>query len=197
MKDENAQQWQRYYKKGSGRPAREFLRVTIRYFQTTGNAIDLGCGTGSSTLFLLRNGWEVLAIDQQPNAIEHLAANLPAQFTDQLQTQIAAFESTELPSTDLIWAGRSLPFCHPDHFATFWGKICAALRSGGRFAGDFFGNRHAWHDNPNMTFHTREQLLTLCEPLHLEYIEEGEGEQLTALGGVQHWHRLTIRARKP
>ncbi len=195
--DDSSQQWQRYYDKTVSRPPREFLRTTLRYFQTAGDAIDLGCGTGTETLFLLRQGWQVLAIDQQAPAIDKLTANTPTPLTNRLHTQVATFETIELPPSHLIWAGYSLPFCHPDQFTVLWDKICNSLHSGGRFVGDFFGTRHVWTDNPKITFHTKEQVLKLCEPLHLEYMQEGEGEQMTALGGMRHWHMFTIRARKP
>jgi hypothetical protein len=71
------------------------------------------------------------------------------------------------------------------------------LLSGGRFAGDFFGPRHAWFNEKDMTFHTKEQVLALCTELQLEYIIEEEGEQMTATNGIQHWHMFTISALKP
>ncbi len=33
--DNNTQRWQRYYDNAVGRPAREFLRSTLRYFPNT------------------------------------------------------------------------------------------------------------------------------------------------------------------
>jgi SAM-dependent methyltransferase len=193
---ESQVRWRQYYDVVAGRPPREFLRNLLRRFYAAGAAIDLGCGTGTESFFLLEQGWQVLAVDQQETAIQALQATASPTVADRLQTLVASFEMVELPSANLIWAGLSLPFCHPAHFDALWSNIGAALIPGGRFAGDFFGPRHAWSSEQRMTFHTKDQIIAMCDGLHLEYIQEGEGEMLTALDGIQHWHIFTICARK-
>lgn len=193
---EDQQHWEDYYRKVADRPAREFLRRTLRRFPRPGQAIDLGCGAGADSRLLLSEGWHVLAIDQQPAAIEWLRRQTePAQF-DQLQTEVTPFEGLELPPADLIWASFSLPFCHPEHFLALWTKILAALQPGGRFAGDLFGNRHAWSRHDNMSFFTKEQVLALCGDLELEYFIEEEGKRLTTRDGYQHWHMFSLVLHK-
>jgi tellurite methyltransferase len=194
--DESQAHWGQYYKMAAGRPPREFLGRTLSRFQGAGSAIDLGCGTGRESIFLLERGWQVLAIDQQASAIQTLRSSAAPDMAGRLQALVAAFETLDLPPADLIWAGISLPFCHPSQFDTLWRKICSALVPGGRFAGDFFGSRHAWSREKDMTFHTREQVVSLCSGLQLEYIVEEEGEQQTAADGIQHWHMFTISARR-
>lgn len=194
--DEPQAGWSQYYKFAAGRPPREFLGRTLKRFPTAGSAIDLGCGTGPETILLLDQGWQVLAVDQQEAAIQALLSTASSRVADRLQTLVTPFETLDLPAADLIWAGFSLPFCQPDHFDTLWGKICSALLPGGRFAGDFFGPRHAWSGETEMTFHTKEEVMALCNDLQLEYLVEEEGEQQTALDGMQHWHMFTISARK-
>jgi tellurite methyltransferase len=194
--DGSQARWSEYYKFAAARPPREFLGRTLKRFPTAGSAIDLGCGTGPEAIFLLDQGWQVLAVDQQDAAIQDLLSNAPSSVGDRLQTLVAPFETLDLPSADLIWAGFSLPFCQPGHFDTLWRKICSALVPGGRFAGDFFGPRHAWSGQKEMAFHTKEQVLAMCSELQLEYMVEEEGEQQTALSGIQHWHMFTISARK-
>ncbi len=199
MSNENETQsvWDQYYKITAGRPPREFLNKTLKRFQTASLAVDLGCGAGSESNFLLQHGWQVLAIDQQESAIQKLRASVHPNTMSQLETLVAPFATIDLPPANLIWAGLSLPFCQShEEFNTLWHKICTALLSGGRFAGDFFGPRHVWSNEKDMTFHTKEQVLALCTELQLEYIIEEEGEQMTATNGIQHWHMFTICALK-
>ena len=196
-RDEPQSSWDQYYQKTAGRLPREFLARTLECFEAPGLAIDLGCGSGIESIFLLRQGWRVLAIDKNEAGIQTLLANAPPDAAGQLQTLVAPFEAVDLPSADLVWAGLSLNFCHPDDFNSLWRKIHAALRPNGRFAGDFFGSRHAWFGDKDRTFHTKEQVLSLCHELQIEYFVEEEGEQQTPLDGIVHWHMFTVRAVKP
>lgn len=192
--------WGDYYRATSGRPPRELLRQTLLRFQKSDGspryAIDLGCGAGIETMALLEQGWHVLAIDQQSEATAGVSARGALDHAGRLMTQTASFENVELPPADLIWAGLSLPFCPPEHFPRLWKKITSSLRPDGRFAGDFFGVRHAWAGEESMTFHTEEQVRALCAPLRIEYFIAEEGERMTALQGMAAWHAYSVVARK-
>src|SRR5262245_16988299 len=193
--------WDEYYKVVSGRPPRELFRQAIIRFgqadQPSRLAIDLGCGAGTETVALVSQGWRVVAIDQEPEAIAQVISRVAPEHQSRLATQLLSFEQVELAGSDFIWAGLSLPFCPPEHFPRLWDKIVASLRAGGRFAGDFFGVRHAWANQKEMTFHTVEQITALCEPLQIEYFITEEGERVTARDGLQPWHAYAVIARKP
>lgn len=185
-----------YYQATKDRPPRELYRQVVRRFEPPGMAIDLGCGIGNETADLLSRGWRVLALDAQAEAINLLEERIPPEHRDRLQTRVASFENLELPPADFIWAGLSLPFCPPDAFDALWSKIVASLKPGGRFAGDFFGNRHAWAVRPGMTSHAIEQVKALAQNLTLEYFIEEEGETGTVSDGIQHWHAFALVLRK-
>jgi SAM-dependent methyltransferase len=193
--------WSDYYRAVAGRPPRELYRQTVARFDPAAAAgrlaVDLGCGSGIETLDLLKQGWNVVAVDQEAAAIEQLLARVPAEARGRLETRMATFETAALPAADFIWAGLSLPFCPPGSLPAVWAKIVAALKPGGRFAGDFFGNRGAWRREAPMTFLTRDELTRLCAPLHIEYFIEEEGERPTALDGIQRVHGFSVVVRKP
>ena len=131
--------WKAYYEKTRGRPPRSLLLSALALENRSsqgehGLAIDLGFGDGTDTLYLLENGWSVLAIDGEPAAKERLLAKVPAAQVGKLTTRITSFESLDLPPARLIYASLSLPFCHPDHFAGLWHKIDTSLWRNGRFA---------------------------------------------------------------
>src|SRR6266508_104600 len=192
--------WKEYYQKIKGRPPRPLLLDALTYFTaespgTQRTAIDLGCGDGTETAVLLEQGWNVLAIDGEPASIQHLLAKVPKEGQARLQTQLAKFENVSLPSADLIHASYSLPFCAPEHFDAFCVKIMNAVKSGRRFAGQFFGVRDSWADSPDMTFHTEEQVRKMLENFEIEYFHEMD-EDGSAVSGPKHWHVFTIIARK-
>ncbi|MCP5097663.1 MAG: class I SAM-dependent methyltransferase [Chloroflexi bacterium] len=196
--------WKTYYDKVDCRPPHKLIQKTIALFQQnapqtqTPFAIDLGCGTGIDTVALLAAGWQVLAIDKEQEGIERLQNRVTrTPFSPQLQTKTVGFETLpSLPATQLVYASRSLPFCHPDHFDTLWAKITAAIVENGRFSGQLFGNRDSWATNPGRSHHTRAQVETLLSNFHLEHFVEKEHDGTSASGKPKHWHLFHIIARK-
>lgn len=192
--------WRDYYQKMKGRAPRQLLLDVLAYYpkessSTPRNAIDLGCGDGTESAVLLERGWHVLAIDGEPAAIEHLMEKVPPESKSRLQTQVAKFREVILPAADLVHASFSLPFCEPEHFPAFWGKIVDAIEPGGRFAGQFFGIRDSWANEPDMTFHTEDQVRAMLERFEIESFHE-QDEDGSSASGPKHWHVFTIIARK-
>jgi len=189
--------WDEYYKKIRGRAPRQLLLDVLEKYPTgeSLHAIDLGCGDGTEVVVLLSRRWNVLAVDGTESAIEHLMEKVPQDAQVRLQTRVARFEDVTLPRTDLIHASLSIPFCHPDQFPAMWEKITNALNPGGRFAGQFFGIRDSWANDPDMTFHTEEQVHAMLDGLDVEYFHERD-EDGEATSGPKHWHVFTVIARK-
>lgn len=76
---------------------------------TPGTALDLGCGIGSHTLMLARQGWEATGVDISPEAIRlanHAARqqNLPARF---VTADITTWEPDQ--QFDLVVSTYALP----------------------------------------------------------------------------------------
>jgi len=196
--------WTDYYQAVEGRPPRQTLLTALTHFSaesavTPRFAVDLGCGDGRDTIELLRQGWRVLGIDGEEQAIARLLSrsDLNADFLKNLETRVDRFEGLTLPeNVDLINASFCLQFCPPAHFSTFWQKIVAALREGGRFCGHLIGDRDSWAAYPHMNHHSREQVIALLAPFEIEWLEEEEHPGKTALGVEKHWHLFHIVARK-
>lgn len=194
--------WKTFYERQDGREPRPLFVEALARFDAKPNpasrlhAIDLGCGDGAETLALLKAGWQVLAIDREPTAMTYVQAKVGPELQPQLQVMVAAFEALELPETDLVYAGFSLPFCRPDYFDRLWAHITARIRLGGRFAGQLFGVRDTWANNPEMTFHAEAQVSRLlAHGFETETLREID-EDGQALSGPKHWHVFDIIARK-
>jgi trans-aconitate methyltransferase len=180
-----------------GREPRQLLLDALEKFPAGASlhAIDLGCGDGTETAFLLSRGWSVLAVDAEEAGIKRLLDKVPAEGQVHLQTQVAVFEEIVLPSTDLIHASYSLPFCHPEHFPAMWQKITNAVKPGGRLAVNFFGVRDTWANETDKTFHTKDQVRTMMDNFEVEYFHE-QDEDGEATIGPKHWHVFTVIAKK-
>jgi SAM-dependent methyltransferase len=187
--------WASYYHAHERRAPHRTLREAVARFAVPGAAIDLGCGSGNETLHLLHGGWTVLAIDRQPEAVAFLEPRVPAQLRTATDLRVAGFDDIVLPPADLVFAGFSIPFCHPSRFDALWTQICDALRPGGRFAGQLFGVEDDWSQNAKMTFHSRARVEHLFEGFDVEDLDEvcGPGR---SYDGPKRWHVFHLIARK-
>jgi tellurite methyltransferase len=194
--------WEAYYQRIEGRGPRPLLLEALSRFSEdpsppiAGNAIDLGFGDGTETLELLAAGWHVLAIDNEPSAAARLKDSVPSAVHSRLEISTKSFADAVLSETDLLFAGMSLPFCHPAEFDHVWAKIVAAIRPGGRFAGHFLGVRDEWADHDRMTFLTRSEVLGLFHSrFDVEYFKEREQEAASS-GGPKKWHLFEAVAKR-
>jgi SAM-dependent methyltransferase len=201
MTNDSEDRWKEYYSRLRGREPRPLFTKALGFLEPTADrvnerAIDLGCGDGTETRVLLRQGWNVLAIDAQDAAIRLLSKDLSAEDAHRLETKAASFVGMPLPSARFIYAGMSLPFCSAASFSALWQEIIRALRPDGLFAGHFLGPRDSWAGHPNMHFLARREIEAMTVGLSVESIEEREEDQPTALGDRHHWHIVELIARK-
>lgn len=187
--------WKTYYDAIENRPPRKTILTALASFKKPGVAIDLGCGTGRDTVEMLRQNWQVLAIDQEPKAITKLQTKF--QSNPNLTTKLVSFEDLKITqAVDLINASFSLPFCSPYSFPRLWNNIDESLVTGGRFCGHLFGDRDSWKDSGLINCQTRSQVETLLKPYKIELLEEEENLGKTPLGEDRYWHVFHIVAQK-
>src|SRR5947209_3477927 len=93
--------WPDFYKRTKDHPHWPLLEKAVTLLGHQGHALDLGCGAGRDTRYLLTQGWHVTAVDSDPTAIAILR-KLPQEH---LQIAQSSFEAYDLVSTQF-----SLPF---------------------------------------------------------------------------------------
>ena len=202
--------WTTYYERTANRPPRSTLRFALRRFDADWQtkpkpasplAVDLGCGGGRDTLELLRRGWRVLAIDAEPASITALEKAAASFGANALTARTERFEDADLPAATLINSSFALPLCAPSAFHELWARIVDALEPGGRFCGQFFGDRDSWtapgSGKSGITFLTRSEAEALLATLNIERFLEEETEAERPVGQSKHWHIFHIVARKP
>ncbi len=186
--------WTVYQKRtASGRP-RPLLVEALSYVKEKGAAMDLGAGALNDTQFLLdlENGFrEIVAIDITPQ-FKELSVPPNVQFS-YVQKRLEEYQFP-IDRFDLISAQYILPFIPKDDFNNIWMNIYAALKTGGVFTGQLFGEHDDWFGRENMTFHTKNEMGKLTskfEPLvcnEREYTEENERKK--------HWHYFDFILKK-
>ncbi|NJL45113.1 MAG: methyltransferase domain-containing protein [Leptolyngbyaceae cyanobacterium SM2_3_12] len=193
--------WSEYYQAIEGRPPRATLVTALNHYAQDPHplakfAVDLGCGDGRDTVELLNQGWRVLAIDGEPEALNRLRqrSDIDRRY---LETRVQRFEDLTLPpDVSLVNASFCLPFCPPDYFPDLWEDIVVAIAEGGRFCGQLFGNQDSWAIYTDMNHHSRDQVEELLDPFEVEYLNEENHPGRTALGEEKQWHIFNIVARK-
>ncbi len=212
--------WPKYFDTMANTPARPTLMRALELFDRDGPrsdpaapaAIDLGCGEGRDTIELLRRGWQVLAIDSSADGLARVVSRARALGDDaltRLTTSDETFEQfgqtdqrerTEPMRAMLVNASFALPFCPPPAFAPLWRRVVASIRPGGRFAGQFFGDRDEWATLPDRTHHTRAQVLALFEAFDIESFDEEERHPAASEPGTpgvfKRWHVFHVVARR-
>ena len=156
------------------------------------NAIDLGCGSGNETVYMVKNGIKVLAIDRQLNQ-DFILNRLSDDEKKLISFKESSFEDLELPRTNLLTAFFSIPFCNPNNFEELWTKIYNSIEDNGYFVGQLFGDRDAWNvvDSIN-TFpidKVKEYLkgYKIIKLEEVEYVRESDNKK---------WHFYDIIAQK-
>ena len=186
--------WKGYFENTKDKPPRSLLVKALEYVSNRDTAIDLGSGALNDSIFLLKEGFrKVIALDKEPVAKE-IADTFPS---DQFEYVISPLETFEFSTTfDLVNAQYSLPFINPKEFDSVFKKIRLALKEGGIFVGQFFGDRDEWSSGNKMTFHTKEQAVDLLSGLEILLFEEKENDRPTAAGQMKHWHVFDFIVRK-
>jgi tellurite methyltransferase len=192
--------WPGYFGAVTGKGPRETLVFALDLFEkegrTDGFAVDIAAGEGRDTVELLKRGWRVVATDNHPEAFEFLGRQVPEDSRSRLKTVQADFCDMEIPSCDLVNASFALPFCEPGHFPGLWSRIIAAIPTGGRFAGQFFGKEDTWASLPSRTHHSQEKILELLEGFEIEMMRVEERDDPPDVRNPKHWQLFHVVARR-
>jgi tellurite methyltransferase len=185
--------WEDFYKITKDRPPWPLLVEAVDLLDQRVEALDLGCGAGRDTRFLLEQGFRVTAVDADPHAVA-----LMAGFSqDHLRVVQSSFETFEFETYDLVNAHFALPFLSEEHFHLVFARIRQALQAGGIFVGQFFGVHDEWNTPENqMTFLTRQQAEAELKGLKALVFREEDIDSHVADGTPKHWHVFHIIAQK-
>ena len=185
-----------YYDKTKNSNVPKNLRMFMDMKVEAGVCIDLGCGAGRDTVFLIKNGWKVIAIDKEDTE-KMIRSSLNEEEQNSLEFIKQDFENNiTLQSCNLLVANASLSFCNKENFNELWNKIVNSISKDGYFVGNFFGINDTWANRPNMTFFTKEEVIKLFSSFEIINFKEVEKNGKTALGVEKHWHVFNVIAKK-
>lgn len=186
----------KYYKNTENAMPHKNVKEFMKLENKKGKAIDIGCGAGRDTIFLIKNNWDVLAIDRE-DIKQIISSKLNEEELRRFKFIKQDFENIELEENDLVVANFSLPFCNKKDFYKLWNKIVESISEGGYFVGNFFGLNDSWVDKKqDVVFLSKEEVLNLLKSFEIVRFEEIEKDSKTGLGKMKHWHIHEIIAKK-
>ncbi|MDF2577304.1 MAG: hypothetical protein K0S74_788 [Chlamydiales bacterium] len=104
-------------------------------------AIDLGCGNGGVSEFLLDRGWRVIAVDTSRIALAILKERCQSQLQSGQLSVVEANLATYTPEepAELVLAMDVFPYIDPKQFRDTWTKVHDLfIKEDGLFMGTFF-----------------------------------------------------------
>lgn len=171
---------------------KKFIELNVE----PGNAVELGCGAGRDTVYLIKNSWNVLAIDRE-DVETRIVSKLLVEELEQFEFFKQRFEAIKLENSNLVVANFSLPFCNKNDFKKLWAKINHSILKDGYFVGNFLGDKDEWKiAKEKMTFLTKDQVMELFRDFEIVEFKEVEKDGLTGLGKMKHWHIFNVIAKK-
>ncbi|WP_062269169.1 class I SAM-dependent methyltransferase [Endozoicomonas arenosclerae] len=195
--DNHDQIWSEYYQRVAAYPHKAKTEKAVTYNQSgLSRAIDCGCGTGSDTAFLVKQGYWVHAFDINQESVVFCQK----RFVKDLKVSVSCsdFDSFDYPDTGLVIANASLFFAKPDSFQASWLKIRQAIQAGGVFCGDFMGYDDEWLKDKGKVLNplTEQEIKALFAGFELLEFTERNCIGPTARGPEKHWHTYSVIARK-
>ncbi len=187
--------WNKYYQVKKDPALSKLFLEALENALPSGKALDLGAAMQDAR-YLVSLGYEVTVVDHDP-----ALAAVAKQITDsKFSFEQESFEAFNFePDTyTFISAQYSLPFIKKkDDLLEVVKKIKLSLKTGGVFAGHFFGLRDTWCiGNRPMTFITKQEVEALFSDMEVILIGEREYDGITVLGQKKHWHLFPVIVKK-
>lgn len=176
------------------RPSRllaDFFRLKLDKNLKEKNAIDLGCGAGNDTLLLLEKGFNVTAIDSEPQVKEILLKR--ARNEQNLNVVTGDFSKVQLQKADLINANFSLFFVRKD-FDSFIKNVLQSINKNGYFVGNFLGKEDDW--KKSKTTVEKDELFNYFSKFKILYFSEEKYYKDVLTKKNKFWHVYNIIAQK-
>ena len=127
----------KYYKNTENALPNIIIRKFIEMKIKPSNAIDLGCGAGRDTIYLIKNGWNVLSIDKEDTG-KFISSKLNEEEIKRFRFVRQDFENIELEKNNLLVVNFSNPFCKKDCFNELSNKITNSILKERILCGKFF-----------------------------------------------------------
>lgn len=168
----------------------DMLDKFIAFLPEGGEVLDLGCGSGRDSLYLIERGFGVTAVDGSGELCELASIHIGQ---DVLQMQFSELDFDEV--FDGIWACASLLHTTPDEFEEIFGKVIKCLKPGGVLYmsfkhGEFSGFRNGRYFND---FKSKEMKDIISRFPELNLLEIWKSTDVRNENGDEVWLNVLVK----
>ncbi len=168
----------------------DMLDKFIAFLPEGGEVLDLGCGSGRDSLYLIDRGFGVTAVDGSRELCELASIHIGQ---DVLQMQFSELDFDEV--FDGIWACASLLHTTPDEFEEIFGKVIKCLKPGGVLYmsfkhGEFSGFRNGRYFND---FKSKEMKDIISRFPELNLLEIWKSTDVRNENGDEVWLNVLVK----
>ncbi|WP_410208642.1 class I SAM-dependent methyltransferase [Fusobacterium sp.] len=156
---------------------------------TSGEILDLGCGSGRDSKHFLSKGFDVIAIDLSP-ALAQKATRYIGQ-----EVIVADMRNLDFKNKFIgIWACASLLHLSEDDIYSTIKKCHIALKENGIFYASFkYGDKNYEKDERNFTCFTEEKFLNLIENLNYKVVDTFVTEDVRPDRKNEKWFNVILK----
>lgn len=168
----------------------ETLEEFIQYIPSEGRVLDLGCGSGRDTKYLLEHGFLVDAMDGSDELCQ-----AATYFTGIQVKQMDFLHLNEIQIYDGIWACASVLHLSYRNLLLMFGKIFQALKKNGILYVSFkYGSFEGMRNGRYFTDMTEEKLAYVLEKISgFIIISQWISSDIRAGRGDEKWLNLIVR----
>lgn len=168
----------------------DMLDKFIAFLPEGGEVLDLGCGSGRDSLYLIDRGFGVTAVDGSGELCELASIHIGQ---DVLQMQFSELDFDEV--FDGIWACASLLHTTPDEFEEIFRKVIKCLKPSGVLYmsfkhGEFSGFRNGRYFND---FKSKEMKDIISRFPELNLLEIWKSTDVRNENGDEVWLNVLVK----
>ncbi|MDZ7672895.1 MAG: methyltransferase domain-containing protein [Halanaerobiales bacterium] len=164
----------------------------IKHIKENGHILDAGCGSGRDSLYFLKQGYEVTAIDGSKN-LSKLSSKLIGQ-----EVKCMKFEDIDYKNKfDGLWACASLLHVKRENMKDILYNFSKALKMNGVLYSSFkYGNKEVYKNGRLFNYYDEESFKNLINKIgNLSIIQLWKTEDLRKNRKNEYWLNTLLKKK--